>query len=114
MQVAWFSRLRDRFGKWAVIVPGAVVLLIVIFILYLNLAFPRTRCAAVKHLDSPESVSDCYECHLKATPQSGPGLVREQAWPDTGQMLCLSRPAGWEGRSAFCPHSGGVHLPGMS
>lgn len=55
--------------KWVLI--GAVVLLVsaVCFGLYVKMAFPEVRCEAVKHLESPESVSDCYACHAKATPK---------------------------------------------
>ena len=38
-------------------------------VVYLHLAFPKVRCEAGKHLDSPEAMADCYECHLKATPK---------------------------------------------
>jgi hypothetical protein len=69
MQVNWFSRLRDRFGKWALIVPAAVMVLALLFIVYFNLAFPRTRCEAVKHLEAPEIAGDCYGCHVKSTPK---------------------------------------------
>lgn len=38
-------------------------------LLYINLAFPEVRCAAVDHLKSPDQLSDCFECHLKCTPK---------------------------------------------
>jgi hypothetical protein len=38
---------------------------------YYKSAFPVTRCEydEMKHLESPESASDCYACHVKATPK---------------------------------------------
>ncbi len=37
---------------------------------YYNSAFPETRCDyGMEHLKSPDSASDCYECHVKATPK---------------------------------------------
>lgn len=70
IQFDWFSRLRNRWGKWVIIAPAAVVVLAVIFIVCFNLAFPRTRCEAVKHLEAPEIAGDCYGCHVKATPKA--------------------------------------------
>lgn len=42
----------------------------IVFFAYLSFAFPKVRCEAVKHLKSPEQVSDCYECHAKSTPKT--------------------------------------------
>lgn len=39
------------------------------FFIFLNTAFPKTRCEFVTHLESPEITSECYECHIKATPK---------------------------------------------
>ncbi len=37
---------------------------------YYKYAFPNTECEySVEHLKSPESLSDCYTCHIKATPK---------------------------------------------
>jgi hypothetical protein len=69
MREGLFSSIRARLGKWLVIVPAGAVVFGAAFLVYFNLAFPEVRCEAVKHLDSPESVADCYACHLKATPK---------------------------------------------
>lgn len=68
MQCECFAGLKEKFGKWLIIVPLAVVAGIVCFIIFINVAFPKVRCTA-KHLDSPEALADCYTCHLKATPK---------------------------------------------
>lgn len=37
---------------------------------YINVAFPKSRCGFdMEHLKAPEALSDCYECHSKATPK---------------------------------------------
>lgn len=54
-------------------IAGIVLVLVVIAIsgyTYYNAAFPQTRCEYdMEHLKSPDSASDCYECHVKATPK---------------------------------------------
>jgi hypothetical protein len=63
-----FARLKEKFGKSIIIIPLEIVALILIFFSFINFAFPKVRCTA-KHLDSPEAMADCYECHLKITPK---------------------------------------------
>lgn len=37
---------------------------------YYQSAFPETRCEyGMPHLESPDSASDCYDCHIKSTPK---------------------------------------------
>jgi hypothetical protein len=54
---------------WVYIIFAGVVLCGVVFFAFISLAFPNVRFEAVKHLESPEQVSDCYECHAKSTPK---------------------------------------------
>jgi cytochrome c553 len=61
--------LREKYGKWLIIGPAVVVVLVIISVVYLRVAFPTVRCEGGKHLDSPEALADCYECHKKATPK---------------------------------------------
>jgi hypothetical protein len=58
-----------NFKKWLVVFLVALLAIGISFFIYFNRAFPKTRCEAVNHLDSPDTASDCYECHLKATPK---------------------------------------------
>lgn len=60
---------RGRFGRWTIIVPVALLVFGLTFFVYFKTAFPEVRCEFAKHLDSPQNVSDCYECHIKATPK---------------------------------------------
>lgn len=60
---------KSGLSRWIMIGTGGVVCLGVLAFAYVSFAFPKTRCEAVKHLESPEAVSDCYECHLKSTPK---------------------------------------------
>ena len=55
--------------KWLIFATACVAALVIFFFIYLDQAFPKMRCEAIKHLESPDSVSDCFECHLKATPK---------------------------------------------
>ena len=41
----------------------------VVFFIYLNMAFPKVRCEAFNHLESPEKYADCAGCHAKVTAQ---------------------------------------------
>lgn len=63
---SWFS---SRRGKWITFGVGAPVLAALFMVVFVNLAFPKVRCEAVKHVESPEKASDCFECHLKSTPK---------------------------------------------
>jgi cytochrome c553 len=64
--------------KKHLLVGGAVIAAAVVgFFVYLNLAFPTTRCDAAKHLTAPETLGDCYTCHNKVTP------VLAQDWKDS-------------------------------
>ena len=61
-----------RFGKKLLfLAPLGIVVFGVCFVIYINIAFPEARVATVTHLESPEDVSDCFECHIKATPKIG-------------------------------------------
>ena len=59
---------KDTSSKWLIYGLGVFLLCIIISALYIGAAFPRVRCPA-QHLDSPEALADCYECHQKATPK---------------------------------------------
>ena len=58
-----------RLRKWLIILAASTAAFVVIFFVYLNLAFPKARSEAIKHLESPDTASDCFECHIKATPK---------------------------------------------
>jgi hypothetical protein len=58
-----------RLRKWLIISVSGITAFAILFFVYQNVAFPKSRCDAVKHLESPDSVSDCFECHIKATPK---------------------------------------------
>lgn len=60
---------KNRFGKFIIIVFLGHVVFGLSFVVYFNVAFPEVRCEAVKHLESPDTASDCFECHIKATPK---------------------------------------------
>ncbi len=60
----WSLRKKITFFAVALAALGALSTL------YVNLAFPRVRCEAVKHLESPDKAADCYTCHAKATPKT--------------------------------------------
>ena len=60
---------RGSLKKWLLIGAVAVLVFGLLFGLYVKMAFPKVRCEAVMHLESPEQASDCYECHVKATPK---------------------------------------------
>ena len=62
------ARLKEKFGKWFIVIPLGIIALLLIFFSFINLAFPKVRCTA-RHLDSPEAMADCYDCHLKTTPK---------------------------------------------
>ena len=56
--------------RW--IIFGAIVSVVASVSLYgyYQTAFPENRCTdAMVHLTSPDSASDCYDCHFKATPK---------------------------------------------
>lgn len=57
--------------KLLFLVPIGIVVFGVCFVIYINIAFPEARVGTVKHLESPDEVSDCFECHIKATPKIG-------------------------------------------
>lgn len=62
-------RITALFRRWYVLAPFGVLVCALGVVGYLRVGFPETRCEFAKHLDSPETASDCYECHLKATPK---------------------------------------------
>ena len=43
--------LREKYGKWLIIGPAMVVVLVIVSGVYLSVAFPRVRCEGGKHLD---------------------------------------------------------------
>ncbi len=57
------------FGKKIFMILVCLIILVLIVFFYFQQAFPKVRCEAVKHLDSPDSAADCYACHVKATPK---------------------------------------------
>jgi hypothetical protein len=59
---------KDTYSKRLIYGLGVFLLFIIISALYIGMAFPRVRCPA-QHLDSPDALADCYECHKKATPK---------------------------------------------
>jgi hypothetical protein len=69
MKVSVLTRAMERFGKWVIVVPAGFLVFGIAFFFYYNLAFPKVRCEFVKHLESPDTASDCYDCHIKATPK---------------------------------------------
>ncbi len=58
-----------KWTHWVYIIGAALIFIGILAFAYISFAFPNVRCEAVKHLESPEQVSDCYECHLKSTPK---------------------------------------------
>jgi hypothetical protein len=66
----WLSTaLKSPRGRWLVIIPGALIVFGLTLVIYINLAFPKTRCEFATHLKSPDEVADCYTCHVKASPK---------------------------------------------
>lgn len=64
------AALKERLGKWLYIVPAAALAAVLVLVLYINVAFPKTRCTAFEHLKAPEEAQiDCYACHQKITPK---------------------------------------------
>ena len=59
----------NRIKKWLITALAGILAFSVIFFIYFNQAFPEVRCDAAKHLESPDTASDCFECHIKATPK---------------------------------------------
>ena len=55
--------------KWIVGVIACLSVLAIGIAIYYYRTFPVVRCEAVKHLDIPVSITDCYDCHVKATPK---------------------------------------------
>ncbi len=49
------------------VVLGGGFLLYRGFFLYLDSAFPQTKCEAARHLDFPEQYADCVTCHERTT-----------------------------------------------
>ncbi len=64
------SKTKVKPIHWAYIVAAGLVFFGIFAFAYISFAFPKVRCEAVKHLESPEQVSDCYECHVKSTPKT--------------------------------------------
>lgn len=64
------SKHRLTFSRWIYLAAGGAFIIGLLVFAYVSFAFPKVRCEAVKHLESPEAVSDCYTCHAKATPKT--------------------------------------------
>lgn len=60
---------RTAIKKWLILIILGSVLVGVSCFIYYQTAFPKVRCEAVKHLEFPDAVSDCFECHIKTTPK---------------------------------------------
>ncbi len=69
MSPASITKKRIKGAQWVVIISAGLVFSGIFAFVYVNYAFPKVRCEAVKHLESTEQTSDCYECHLKSTPK---------------------------------------------
>lgn len=54
--------------KIATICCATIIVLIGGYFIYMNWAFPDTRCEGAKHLTAAGLEGDCYGCHAKATP----------------------------------------------
>jgi hypothetical protein len=56
--------------KWILGVVACCLVIGVFVQIYFYYTFPAVKCeAAIKHLDIPNSITDCYECHKKTTPK---------------------------------------------
>lgn len=65
-----FGCMKERFGKWLVIVPVVALALFFGVRAYVDAAFPKSRCEAFKHLKNPDGTPiDCFECHKKVSPK---------------------------------------------
>ena len=86
----WLNR-----GRWILMIVFGVIVFWVLAVVYVNLAFPKVRRDTIDHLNVPEELADCLECHLKSTPKV------TQDWSDSkhGVMLvkcfvCHGQPDG--------------------
>lgn len=61
--------LSGKRNRWIFFTVLGLGLFAVSSVLYVNWAFPKTRCDAFEHLQPTETASDCYECHAKSTPK---------------------------------------------
>ncbi len=69
MSLLPISLPQNRWARWSLIVVAGLFVIGLLSFSYASLAFPKVRCEAVKHLESTEQTSDCYECHVKSTPK---------------------------------------------
>ena len=69
MTLESITRTVNRLPRWLLMTLVGIVAFAISFFIYFNLAFPELRCEAAKHLESPDTASDCFECHIKATPK---------------------------------------------
>lgn len=58
-----------RWGRWLMVLVIAGVVGVALLFFMSKTAFPEVRCEGAKHLASPDNASECYVCHLKATPK---------------------------------------------
>jgi len=96
-------KLVDNFRKPVIAIPLLLAVLTGGYFAYISWAFPEVRCEAARHLDAPERMGDCYDCHVKVTPKlaqewyeskHGVNLVRCQAChgqPDGKGSIAFSR-----------------------
>jgi len=62
--------LKQKSTPWMFYGVTIFFLLVISSFGYYKSAFPETRCEyGLEHLESPDSASDCYSCHVKATPK---------------------------------------------
>ena len=55
---------------WILMVAAVLFILGIMAVGYVKVAFPKVRCEAFKHLEAPETASDCYTCHQKTSPKT--------------------------------------------
>jgi len=61
---------KNNILKWIIGVTAGCLVLGVFIGIYYQYTFPAVKCkAAIKHLDVPDSLGDCYTCHKKSTPK---------------------------------------------
>jgi hypothetical protein len=56
-------------ARWLTLAVVAGLVGLFVLVVYIQKAFPTVRCEGAAHLKSPDTASDCYACHAKATPK---------------------------------------------
>ncbi len=84
-----------KLTHWVMIFAVGIIVTGVLAFTYVSYAFPKVRCEAIKHVEAPETLTDCLECHVKTTPKTA------QDWQESkhGVMLvkcfvCHGQPDG--------------------